>query len=72
MKKDEDRYLRTTSFSMATFLFAKGFQITGINPTGDGDQREFVFVRTDLLDELADLYRFGPKDDERLAIQVSR
>ena len=57
---------------MTTFLFAKGFQIAGINPTGEGDQQEFVFVSTPQLEELADLYRFGPKNDERLLVLVHK
>jgi len=33
MKKDSDRYFRTSSFPLATFLFAKSEQIAGINET---------------------------------------
>lgn len=71
-KKDGDRYFRTTSFPMTVFLFAKDFQIAGIDPTGDGDQQEFTFVKTPTLEELTNLYRFGSKDDEQLLVPVHK
>ena len=70
MKKD--RYTRITSFALVTFLYAKNQQIAGIRPTGEGDQKEFAFIYTPYLEELIDLYTFGPKDDERLLVPVHK
>jgi hypothetical protein len=71
MKKDSNRYLRTTNLSQAVFLFAKGQQVAGISPT-DGDQKEFAFVKTDALEELIWLYKYGERDDERLLVEVHK
>jgi len=68
----KNRYIRITTLTLATFLFAKDQQITGVSPTGEGNQKEFAFVSTPYLEELIDLYRFGPKDDERLLVSVHK
>jgi len=70
MKKNIDRYHRTTSFPIACFLYSKGQQIAGINATDIGNKKEFVFIKTDFLTELVNIYRFGDRDDERLDVQV--
>ena len=70
MKKDKDRYHRTTSFPIACFLLSKEQQIAGINATGIGSKKEFVFIKTDFLEELVSIYRFGDRDDDRLNVQV--
>lgn len=70
MKKD--RYTRITNFALATFLYTKDQQIAGIRPTGEGNQKEFAFVSTPYLEELLDLYTFGPKEDERLLVSVHK
>ncbi|MGC9602248.1 MAG: DUF5659 domain-containing protein [Minisyncoccia bacterium] len=68
-KSDEDRYYRITNLPQAIYLFAKGEQIAGINPTDSG-KKEFAFVRTAELDDLVDIYKFGRPDNENLLVQV--
>lgn len=67
MKKD--RYIRTTNLNLATFLYSNNQQIVGIHPINK-EQKEFVFIKTDFLEELIWLYKFGPKDDERLLVNI--
>lgn len=70
MEKLQDRYIRSTSFPLVLFLFAKGAQVAGVNPTDDPDKKEFALVRTDTLEELIDLYKWGSRDDPRLLVPV--
>jgi hypothetical protein len=69
-KKDTERYFRTSSFPIVIFLYAKNQQIAGINPTDDGNRKEFAFVKTDYLEELVDLYKFGERNDPGLLIEA--
>ena len=70
MEKIQDRYIRSTSFPLVLFLFSKGAQVAGVNPTDDPDKKEFALVRTDTLEELIDLYKWGSRDDPRLLVPV--
>lgn len=69
MKKD--KYFRTTNLNLAIFLFINNQQISGVNPVSEG-QKEFAFIKSDYLEELAWLYKFGDRDDERLLVYVHR
>ncbi len=69
MKKD--KYFRTTNLSLAIFLFANDQQIGGINPI-NAEQKEFAFIKTDYLEELVFIYKFGEKDDDRLLVNVHK
>ncbi len=63
------KYTKLTNLNLVTFLYANGHQIAGINPVND-TQKSFSFISSDTLEELIWLYRFGPKDDERLLVNV--
>jgi hypothetical protein len=67
MKKD--RYIRITNLNLATFLYTNNHLISGVHPL-NGDQKEFAFLKTDPLEELIWLYKFGDKDDDRLLVNV--
>jgi hypothetical protein len=67
--KIDERYFRTTSLPIATFLFAKGLLIAGINQ-GTSFKKEVCFVRTDHVDELIEKYKYGDKDDEDLLVSI--
>lgn len=70
IKKDEDRYYRTTNLALAIFLFAHHQQVAGINETGDSSEKQFAFIRATQLDELIQSYRFGPNSDPNLMVNV--
>jgi hypothetical protein len=65
-----DKYFCTSSFPQAVFLKAKQQQITSIDLTDDPGRKEFSFSKTDRLDELVNLYKFGDRDDPDLLIEV--
>lgn len=69
MKKDKN--FRSTNLNLVTFLFVNNQQINGINPINE-EKKEFSLARTDQLEELVWLYKFGDRDDERLLVPVYR
>lgn len=68
---DDDKYLRVKNLNLAVFLYSNDQQIAGVNQL-NRKQSEFCFIRTNLLDELEWLYKFGDKDDDRLLVSVHK
>jgi len=68
---NKNKYIKTTNLNLAVFLFVSDQQIAGINRVSD-EQKEFAFVKTDYIEELAWLYKFGNKDDDRLLVSVHK
>ena len=68
MKKE--KYFRSASFPLAVFLYAKQQQVASIDPTDDPGRKEFAFLKTDELDELVTLYKFGDRGDPDLLVEV--
>ena len=67
---NRDKYFRSASFPLVTFLYTKNQQVVGITPTGEGSKKEFSFLKTDYLEELVDLYKFGDRDSTGLLVSV--
>jgi hypothetical protein len=65
-----NRYFRSASFPLAVFLYVKHQQIVAIDPTEDPGRKEFAFPKTDRLEELVDLYKFGSREDPDLLVPV--
>ncbi len=65
-----ERYFRTSSFPLTVFLYAKGFPIVGM--TADPYTRTIVFAfrKTARLEELVELYRYGPYTDPDLEVSA--
>lgn len=70
MMPNEIRYFRTTSLQLAVFLYTKQQQIAGINPLGESSKKEFAFIVTPQLEELADKYKFGDRNDPDLLVPI--
>lgn len=70
MEKNSDRYFRSTSFPLVVFLFTKGEQVAGINPTDNPPKKEFAFVTNPRLEELVSLYKFGDRNDPELLVSA--
>lgn len=66
----QDRYYRSSSFPLVAFLFAKGEQVAGINPTDNPSKKEFAFVSSPRLEELAHIYQFGDRSDPELLVHA--
>ena len=65
-----NKQVRTSSFPLAVFLYAKQQQFTAIEPTDDPGRKEFAFSKTKRLEELVDLYKYGDRDDPDLLVEV--
>jgi hypothetical protein len=68
--KDKDRYFRTCSLPIATFLYTKEQPVVGVDQSEDPKRKEFVFPRTDFLDELVYKFKFGDRNDSDLLVSV--
>jgi hypothetical protein len=66
-----DRYYKTTNLNLATFLYVNDQMISGITSL-DEKRKEFVFLRSDFLEELAWLWKFGQRNDKRLLVFVPK
>lgn len=65
----EDRYYRTSDLNLATFLYAKVQSMPEVQWL-DGEKKEFALKKTDYLDELERVFRFGDTSDKRLLVNV--
>jgi len=65
----EDKYYRTSDLNLATFLYAKVQSIPEVQ-WFDGEKKEFAFDKTDYLEELERVFRFGDTSDKRLLVNV--
>ena len=63
MNKNTDKYFRTTSFYLASFLFAKGLELANIDRT-DTKKCVFLFTDTDtpLRELLVGVFNYGKED----------
>ena len=68
--KNKDKYYRQSSFPLVNFLFSHGEQVVGINATDRPGQKEFAFISTARLEELVEIYLYGPKDHPDLQVNV--
>ncbi len=71
MKNEEKIYFDTTHLNLAVYLHANGKQVVGINPEKEG-QKKFTFIKSDSLEELVFLYKYGDGDDDRLLVPIRK
>lgn len=70
MRTDTERYYRTTSLPLAIYLYTKDQQVAGVDCISDTRKKEFAFVLTPRLEELAQKYKFGERNDQDLLVSV--
>lgn len=58
-KFSDDRYYRTNNFNTAAFLFAKGFEIAGVDKTTNPKRAEFIFPNSPELEIVAHEFNFA-------------
>lgn len=68
-KPSDDRYFRTNSFNLASFLFAKGYELAGIDKTSNPRRAEFIFINSIELESLAHEFNFA--NDSSPEIQIN-
>jgi len=69
-KRNRNKYFRSASFPLSAFLYTKQQQVAAINLTDDPGRKEFAFLKTDRLEKLVDLYKFGDRGDPDLLVEV--
>ncbi len=57
--KKPDKYYRLTSFYIAAFLLAKGYDLVGVEPTEQPRRFQFVFIDTPTRAKLLQVFNFG-------------
>ena len=72
LRVDAEKYFRTTSLTLATFLCVKDQQIVGIDFASDSTKKEFSFLTSPRLEDLVSLYKFGERDSEDLLVPVHK
>jgi len=66
-----NKYFRTTSFYLASFLFAKGLELVNIDRT-DTKKCAFVFIDTPLRELLVGVFNFGKEDDPEVMVDARK
>jgi hypothetical protein len=69
-KDSDDRYFRTTTFNTAAYLYAKGYQLAGINKTVDSKRSEFVFVNSADLQTDIEIFLLANETEPDLLISA--
>ena len=69
---NEDRYYRTSSFNIATFLFAKGCELVNIDRLSHEKRATFVFINSPEIEQLVYDFSFGKEDKENLMVDVRK
>lgn len=70
--KNEDKYFTTTSFNLATFLFAKGFELVNINRLEDKKRASFIFANKPYSEELIHEFSFAKEDEEIVKVDARK
>ena len=70
--KKTNKYFRTADLPLASFLFARGIQLTNIDKITNQKRAYFVFVDSSLCEELVYEFSFAREDDEMVAIDARK
>jgi len=64
-------YFRTTSFRIASFLFAKDFTLVGVNKL-DHKTSEFVFIDTPEREALIHAFDYSAENDPQVVLDARK
>jgi|GEM_PF-1133717 len=70
--KNEDKYFTTTSFNLAVFLFAKGFELVNISRFENQKRANFVFANRIYSEELIHEFNFGKENTELVMVDARK
>lgn len=68
----KDKYFRTTSFYVATFLFAKGLELVDIDRTADPKRARFVFINSPERELWLESFNFGKENTPEVMIDARK
>ena len=68
----ENKYFRTTSFYVATFLFVKGLELVNIDKTADPKKAQFVFIDSPGRKLWLESFNFGKENSPEVMIDARK
>ncbi len=69
-KPSDDRYFRTNNLNTAAFLFAKGFEIAGVDKTTNPRRAEFIFPNSVELDSMVHEFNFAKDSSSEILVNA--
>ena len=69
-KDSSDRYFRTNQFNIAAFLFAKGFELAGIDKTTNPRRAEFIFANSLELELAVHEFNFAKDSSPEILVNA--
>lgn len=69
-KYDSDRYYRTNQFNVAAFLFAKGFEIAGVDKTINPRRADFIFPNSVELEIAVHEFNFAKDSSPEILVNA--
>lgn len=69
---NKDKYFKTTSFYVATFLFAKGLELVDIDKTADPKRARFVFINSPERELWLESFNFGRENTPEVMIDARK
>jgi hypothetical protein len=70
--KNTNRYFKTSNFNLATFLFAKGFELANIDRLTNQKRASFVFVDKPEIEELVHEFNFAQENKEVVMVDARK
>jgi hypothetical protein len=70
-KNNNDKYYRTSSFYLASFLFAKGIELTNLDKTNPR-KCIFVFVNSPETESLVEFFNFAKDESSEILVDARK
>jgi len=67
-----NRYYTTSNFYLASFLFSKELELSGIDKITNPKRASFIFVDTPAREELVDRFNFAKENDVAVLIDARK
>lgn len=69
---NKNKYFKTASFYIATFLFAKGLELVSIDKITDPKRARFVFIDSPEREHLMESFNFGRENVPEVMIDARK
>ena len=69
---EDNRYFRTSSFNIASFLFTSGLELVNIDNTSNPKKKEFVFRDTPERESLVQNFNFAKEDSSEVMVDARK
>ena len=67
-----EKYFKTSSFYLASFLFALGYELVNIDKTTNQRRSSFVFVNKPELQDFIQQYNYSPQDASEVKVDARK